>query len=688
MSVLSVKHHLPGRIRVKVAPSQPLTGLSQWLRSGLLALQGVQGVRINESAQSIVIQYDAALLTQQQVEQRLTDLDWLDATAIDDDEEHQYTRGDIALNLIGLLGASLFPGKISRVATLGLIAPTIAEGAQQLQQKKLGVEVLDAVAIGMSAWRNDNKTAMLTHSLLSMGEYMEQKTSRNSDKLLAELMQPKHTTVWVVRDGLEQQVSSQDLLVDDLVKLSPGDMIPADGVITSGFALVNQASLTGESVPVRREQGAFIYSGTAIYDGNITMTVEKVGSETTTAQIANVIAESLGEKSQTQLATQQMAERRVKITLGIGAAVFAATGDLERLASVFLVDYSCALKLSTPVTFKSIMYRAAKQGLLFKGGRAIENLAEVDTVIFDKTGTLTYGDLEVTDVVCMTEQQCAKELLAIAASVEEHCNHPLAQAVVNTAKQIDLPHIEHGEVDYIIAHGLKSTIDDKPLLIGSRHFLETHEGVDFAEMEATIAELQAAGKHMLFLASENQPIGVIGLRDTLRDEVFDTLAALRDAGINHQVLLTGDTTAKALQMQAELGFDQCFAEATPESKAEIVKQLQQQGHRILFVGDGVNDAPALTAADVGLAMATGTDLAHMAADVTLMKDNLLGVAEARQLAQQAMKLIQSNIRLAEVVNSGIMLGAALGYLKPGTSALLHNGTTLAVLARAMNARNG
>ncbi|WP_298444968.1 heavy metal translocating P-type ATPase [uncultured Ferrimonas sp.] len=689
MTLITVKHHFAGRVRLKVASSQPLAGLSQWLRNGLLALQGVRGVRINEAAQSIVVNYDEQLLSRDELEQRLTQLAWQEAQPrADDDDEHQYTRGDIALNLMGLLAASFFPGKLTSLTTAGLIAPTLTEGVAQLQERKLGVEVLDAFAIGLSAYRGDHKTAMLTQSLLSMGEYMEQQTSRNSDELLADLMQPKHSQVWVLRDGVEQQMSSAKLLVGDRVKLGPGDLVPADGSIERGFALVNQASLTGESVPVRREQDAYLYSGTAIYDGNVTLVVDKVGSETTTAQIAQVIAQSLGEKSQTQLATQAMAERRVKITFGIGAAVFAMTGDLERLASVFLVDYSCALKLSTPVTFKSMMYRAAKQGLLLKGGRAIENLASVDTVVFDKTGTLTYGDLEVTDVVCMSEQQCAKELLAMAASVEEHCNHPLAQAVVNAAKQTDLPHIEHGEVDYIIAHGLKSSINNITLVIGSRHFLEAHEGVDFSGLEDTIAELEGAGKHMLFMASDHQPIGVIGLRDTLRDEVFDTLAALRAAGINQHVLLTGDTEAKAKQLTEQLGFERYYAEATPESKAQIVEQLQQQGHRVLFVGDGVNDAPALSAADVGLAMATGTDLAHMAADVTLMQDNLLGVVQARELAQQAMALIQSNIRLAEVVNSGIMLAAALGWLSPGTSSLLHNGTTMAVLARAINARNG
>ncbi|WP_461537603.1 heavy metal translocating P-type ATPase [Spongorhabdus nitratireducens] len=683
--MISIRHHFPGRIRFRVSGTE-LDGLSEWLRTGLLAIQGVKAVRINEAAASIVIDYDSQLTAPDELEQWLDQLNWSSATQ--SESEPVFTRGDIALNLLGLLAASFIPKGVSGFTTYPLIANTLVEGVSQLSQGKIGTEVLDATAIGLSAARGDYRTAMLTQTLLSAGEYMEQQTSRNSDALLSELMQPRHSKVWVRRGDAEVQLNSDELVIGDRVLLGPGDAVPADGTITSGNALVNQASLTGESVPVRREDGAYLYAGTVIHDGRAELEIDKVGSETTTAKIGEIIAQSLSEKSQTQMTTTEMAERRVKITLAIGSLVFALTQDFERLASVFLVDYSCALKLSTPVTFKSIMYRAAKHGLLLKGGRAIENLAEADTCIFDKTGTLTYGDLEVTDVICLREQENARELLAMAASVEEHCNHPLAQAVVDAAHHHELPHIDHGEVQYVIAHGLKSSINDMPLLIGSRHYLESHENVDFTLLEETICELEQAGKHMLFIASDQKPIGVIGLKDTLRAEVRETLQALRDSGIKNLVLLTGDTASKARQLTAELGFDLFFAEATPESKAKVVAELQRKGHKVLFVGDGVNDAPALTQADVGLAMSKGTELAHMAADAVLLNDCLAGVADARQLANEAINLVQSNIRLAERVNSGIMLAAAMGYLSPGMSALLHNGTTLAVLARAVAIRNG
>ncbi|WP_245688427.1 heavy metal translocating P-type ATPase [Vibrio sonorensis] len=358
------------------------------------------------------------------------------------------------------------------------------------------------------------------------------------------------------------------------------------------------------------------------------------------------------------------------------------------MASVFLVDYSCALKLSTPVTFKSIMYRAAQQGILFKGGSAIEKLVDIDTCVFDKTGTLTHGDMEVTDVIPLCSSNTARDLLAIAASVEEHSNHPLSQAVVNAAKNNELPHIEHGEVEYVIAHGLRSTLNEHTLVMGSRHFLEAHESVDFSLHEELIKQFEAKGRHLIYISHSQKLIGMIGLRDHLREEAKATLEKLRTLGINELVMITGDSHYKAQILADDLKLDQVFSEARPSDKSTIVESLQQQGKKVMFVGDGVNDAPALGSADVGVAMSKGTELARQVADVVLLRDSLQGIADSRELANIAMKVIRSNIKAAEYINSGIMLAAALGYLSPTMSALLHNGTTLSILARSAALRNG
>ncbi|MGL6258599.1 heavy metal translocating P-type ATPase [Vibrio sp. WXL210] len=686
MIALQVRHHLPGRIRFKLRALRQYKDIGGWLKSSLMAIQGIKQVRVNALADSIVVDYDKEVIRPDAVRDRIRQLDLSQSTS--EEQESEFTRGDVAMNIIGTIATLLLPSRWSAMSTALLIAPTLFEGLKDLKARSVSVEVLDAVAVGLSAWRGDYRTAMITQSLISLGEYMEQETSRNSDQLLADLMRPQQSMVWrVADDGQLEQVSSTELEVGDNIELGPGVAIPIDGTVIKGAALVNQSSLTGENVPVRREEGAVVYSGTSVHDGNIRVRVDKVGSEATTAQIAKLIYHSLSEKSEIQQVTQDMANRRVKITLAIGTAVFALTQDINRVASVFLVDYSCALKLSTPVTFKSIMYRAAQQGILFKGGSAIEKLVKVDTCVFDKTGTLTHGDMEVTDVIPLCPTNSARDLLAIAASVEEHSNHPLSQAVVNAAKDHELPHIEHGEVDYVIAHGLRSTLNGHTLVMGSRHFLEVHEDVDFSEFEGMIRDYEAKGRHLVYISCQHKLIGMIGLRDHLRQDAKQTLSDLRAFGVKELVMISGDSQFKAQILAGELHMDRVYAETRPADKSRIVAELQSQGKTVMFVGDGVNDAPALTQADVGVAMGKGTELARQVADVVLIHDNLHGLSQARELANIAMQVITSNIRLAEYVNSGIMLAAALGYLNPALSALLHNGTTLSILARSAALKN-
>ena len=682
---LSLRHHCPGRIRFSVIALKEFKGISQWLKNSLLSIQGIKDIRINEYACSVVVNYDPLLINPNLIETRLDSLNLNEGELVD--TEHQYTRGDIAMNLIGTLAVALLPNRWGALVTTTLIAPTILNGVSDIKDKQITAEVLDALALGLSAWRGDYGATMLTQSLLSLGEYMEQSTCRRSDQLLADLMKPQESLVWRINADGSEQINSSLLVEGDLIEIGPGVIIPIDGHVESGTAFINQSSLTGESVPVRREKGALVYSGTTVHDGTIKVRVEKIGSESTTSKIAQLIYDSLSEKSEIQQVTQDMANRRVKITLGIGAAVYVLTQDLNRVASVFFVDYSCALKLSTPVAFKSIMYRAAQEGILLKGGSAIEKLVDVDTCIFDKTGTLTYGDMEVTDVVSLCDKNTAQELLAIAASVEEHSNHPLSQAIVNAAQNHQLPHIDHGEVEYVIAHGLRSSLNGHCLIMGSRHFLETDENVDFSPFEEKIREYEKHGRHLIFISRYHQLIGMIGLRDELRDDVHKTLQSLRDSGIKEIMMISGDNRYKAEMLGNDLQLDHVFSEATPESKADIIAKLQAQGKKVMFIGDGVNDAPALTKADVGIAMCKGTELAKQVADVTLLHDKLSSVTDARILAQVAMSLVNSNIKIAEYVNTGIMIAAAMGFLAPATSSLLHNGTTLAILGRSLAVKN-
>jgi heavy metal translocating P-type ATPase len=406
--------------------------------------------------------------------------------------------------------------------------------------------------------------------------------------------------------------------------------------------------------------------------------------------VASFIQASLENRSDTQRLAEELADRRVWLTLITGGLVYALTRNLTRLESVFLVDYSCALKLGTPMAFKTGMVRAASHGVLMRGGAAIEHLSEVDTVVFDKTGTLTHSELVVTDVVVMDASRLTEDaLLALVASVEEHASHPLAQAVVDAAKERDLQHITHGEVDYLVAHGLSTDVDGRRVIIGSRHFLEEHHGISFARHEPRIDRLQDEGKTLLYVGAAAQgrtkgsPVGVVALRDTLRADAAYALKRLRALGVDNLVMITGDRRAKAQALAVQVGIDAVHAEVAPEDKAAIVQQLQAAGRKVAFVGDGINDGPALSVAEVGIAMPRGADIARATADIVLMDDRLTAVADAREIAQRTMALIRSNFNVAVGVNTAVLAGAVVGWLSPVMSAVLHNGTTIGVLLRAL-----
>jgi heavy metal translocating P-type ATPase len=493
---------------------------------------------------------------------------------------------------------------------------------------------------------------------------------------------------WVERDGVLVQVAGDEVEEGETVVVGLGETIPVDGRVLEGAALVNQAAVTGEDVPVRKEAPRRVVAGSTLVEGRLRIQATQVGADTTTARISRFIQESLGKQSDTQRLADQLADKRVYLTLVTGGLVYAFTRDLTRLEAVFLVDYSCALKLGTPVAFKSGMYAAAAQGVLMKGGQAIEHLAGVDTVVFDKTGTLTHSELAVTDVVVLDPNGCSEaDLLALVASVEEHASHPVAKAVVEAARERDLQHITHGEVDYLVAHGMAAQVGPQGqtnrIRIGSRHYLQEHEGIAFDAHEALIDRLQEEGKILLFVGGEGGPVGLIALRDTLRADAAATLKRLRALGVKQLVMITGDRHAKAQALAQELGLDAFHAEMPPEGKAGVIEALQAAGHKVAFVGDGVNDGPALVAAEVGIAMPRGADIARATADIVLLDDRLAGVADARDLAARTMRLIRTNFNLAVGINTAILGGAILGWLSPVASAVLHNGTTIGILLNAL-----
>lgn len=674
---IEIVHDIPGRLRLRT-----------WADAGMLQaieeVAGVTSVRANPACRSVVVTYDGGG----------TRAEILKAAG----------RGPLSLHPIApppdpvgpdpirvvlagavFVGAFLLPPPWRAALTWVNVADVLVRGIRVLTTEGIKVDVLDAIAIGLPVLRGEFATANFARFLLELGGWIEASTARRSDDLLEKLLQAEPATVWIERqpDGRVIEVPYRSLAGGEWVVVGTGQLVPVDGVVVSGAATVDQASVTGESLPIPKSQGDPVLSGTVIQEGRLVVMAEKVGEATTMARISRTIREALTRPSQIQCVSRQMADRRVMITLLSGAMVFALTRDVRRLESVFLVDYACAVKFGTPIAVKAALYRAARSGCLVKGGQAIETLAQVDTVVFDKTGTLTENTLEVTDILCLRRGMDEGDLLALVASVAEHTTHPIAAAVVALARRRQVAHITHEEVDFIIGHGVASRVGGQVIRLGSRHYLEDDEGIPFHDEAPLIERLTAEGKALLFVSADGAPLGVIALRDRVRPEAADVLARLRRQGVREIIMITGDARAKAEAMGEALGLDRVFAERHPEDKAAIVETLKAEGRRVAFVGDGVNDGPALAAADVGIAMPQAADIARATADMVLMDDRLEALAEVHALSQQTMALIQSNFRASVGINTGIMAGAAQGLLPPAATAVLHNGTTIGILLRAL-----
>ncbi|MGF1614633.1 MAG: heavy metal translocating P-type ATPase [Gammaproteobacteria bacterium] len=683
---LTPVHELPRRLRFKLPRLEHPRLDTAYFAALLESREGVERVRINRGAGSVVVNYDGQTETREWVLERLAALTAEELSPLGlPAEEEVPDLGGLLVSLAMLAALPFTPPTLRPAISVTATWSTLWKGIKTLLTHGVKVEVLDAIAVAVATGRREYFTAGTTDILLKLGDYLGQQTARQSDHLVRSLLKPTPTLAWVERHGALVRVDTRAIQEGELVVVGPGEAVPIDGVVTNGAALVNEAALTGESVPVRREVGDAVLSGSALEDGRIKVRALRVGEETTMARISRIIAESLKARSTTQQLAEELANQRVYVTLGLGGATYLLTGDARRLAAVFLVDYACALKLGTPVAFKSGLYQAARHSVLFKGSQAMEDLARVDTLVFDKTGTLTHGLLEVTDVRPLPLAAWSEEkLLALVASLEEHATHPLALAVVRRAREEALAHVDHGDVEFMVAHGLSTLVDGQRILVGSRHYLEEHQGLCFDPYQDIIESYEAQGKSLLYIAAERTPIGLIALRDTLRPETPQVLEHLKALGVERLVMLTGDRRNKAEALAQQLGMDEVHAEMRPEDKANVIKALKAQGHVVAFVGDGVNDGPALVSADVGLSMPRGAMIARETADILLLEDRLEDLATARELAARTMDLIRDNFRLAAGINSAIVLGAALGWLSPVATSVLHNGTTIALLLNALS----
>lgn len=673
-----VIHEIDKRIRIKLKFLRNRALDPVFLEATLEAIPGVDGVRVNTPAASVVVHYDG------RPECRLTFI-----SCLADLPNTVFTGNGEPKNLLSVLpivakgglalGMLALPSIVAGPIAIVLSAPVILEGIATLWSRGVKVEALDGAAVLFSLIRRDFFTASSIIFLLSVGEYLEEQSENRSTGLLKSLLKPQVSTIWIEVDGQELEIPFEDARIGDRVVCGSGELIPLDGVVVVGDASVNASSITGESVPIHVQPGSGVLSGSVIEEGRIVFEATHVGAEGSMARISSFLENSLRNQSESQKKSDELADKLVPVTFGLGLGILAVTRDLEKAAAVLTVDYSCAIKLVNPVATRVAMYNAARQGVLLKGAQAMDSFARIDTLIFDKTGTLTKGQLEVTDVDSFNGLS-DDELLVLAASAEEHYSHPVAGAVVDAAKERGLELASTSQVDFIVAHGVSAYVNDKNVLVGSRHFIEEDEGIDCTVAVTRVAELEQQGKSVLYVASGEQLVGIIGLRDELRDESDMVLRRLKESGINKIIILTGDSkaTANALAKQLE-AVDEVHAELKPEDKARIVNELKEAGDLVGFIGDGVNDAPALVSAHVGICLPQGADLAKESAQVILLRDDLRCLLAGRLIALHSQQTIKRSFAAVVGLNTSFLLLATMGFLQPVGAALLHNLSTVGIL---------
>lgn len=579
----------------------------------------------------------------------------------------------------------LLPLPIRIALTIGRSVKYIGIGLKCLLQRKIEVPVLDATAITVSLITKDFSTASSIMFLLGIGELLEEWTHKKSVDDLARSMSLNVSKVWLrTPENQEILVESSKIEKGDKVFVHMGNVIPFDGEVLDGDAMVNQASLTGESVPVQRTVGNTVFAGTVVEEGEITIRVKEVEGNNRFDQIVTMIEESEKLKSELEGKAEHYADRLVPWTLGATGLTYLLTRNVTKAMSILMVDFCCALKLAMPISVLSAIREASLYNVTVKGGKFLEAVAEADTIVFDKTGTLTKAHPTVVDVVNFNDEYSSDDMLRVAACLEEHFPHSMAKAVVDAASKKGLSHEEmHTKVEYIVAHGIATSINGKRTVIGSYHFVfEDEKCVVPAGKEPLFESLPLYYSH-LYLAIEGKLSAVICIEDPLRDEAAAVVTSLKKAGISKVVMMTGDSERTASVIAKKVGVDEYYAEVLPEDKAAFVEREKAKGRKVIMIGDGINDSPALSAANVGIAISDGAEIAREIADITVGSDNLYQIVTLKYISNALMKRIKSNYRKIVGFNSGLIALGVAGVLPPTTTALLHNGSTILISVNSM-----
>ena len=579
----------------------------------------------------------------------------------------------------------LLPWPIRTALTLGRSIKYIGIGLKCLLQRKIEVPVLDATAITVSLITKDFSTASSIMFLLGIGELLEEWTHKKSVDDLARSMSLNVSKVWLkTPENQEILVESSKIEKGDKVVVHMGNVIPFDGEVLDGDAMVNQASLTGESVPVQRTVGNSVFAGTVVEEGEITIRVKEVEGNNRFDQIVTMIEESEKLKSELEGKAEHYADKLVPWTLGATGLTYLLTRNVTKAMSILMVDFCCALKLAMPISVLSAIREASLYNVTVKGGKFLEAVAEADTIVFDKTGTLTKAHPTVVDVVNFNDEYSSDDMLRVAACLEEHFPHSMAKAVVDAASKKGLSHEEmHTKVEYIVAHGIATSINGKRTVIGSYHFVFEDEKCVVPEGKKPLFESLPLYYSHLYLAIEGKLSAVICIEDPLRDEAAAVVTSLKKAGISKVVMMTGDSERTASVIAKKVGVDEYYAEVLPEDKAAFVEKEKAKGRKVIMIGDGINDSPALSAANVGIAISDGAEIAREIADITVGSDDLYQIVTLKYISNALMKRIKSNYRKIVGFNSGLIALGVAGVLPPTTTALLHNGSTILISVNSM-----
>ena len=682
-----IKHEVQGRLRIHVIRNRMTCTEADVLCWALEKQKSVIKVKVYERTADAVIYYTG---DREELIHGLKQFHFEKADVPDNvisssgrDLNSAYREKLITKTLLHYGGKLLLPNPVRKTWLTLKALQYIGKGIRCLARMKIEVPVLDATAIGVSVLRGDFKTAGSVMFLLGIGELLEEWTHKKSVGDLARSMSLNIKKVWLKRDEQEILVPVSDILPGDRVIIHMGNVIPFDGEVSCGEGMVNQASLTGESLPVRRCEGQSVYAGTVLEEGELEIVVRAVSGSTRFEKIVTMIEDSEKLKSNLESKAEHLADRLVPYTLAGTAIVGLLTRNATKALSVLMVDFSCALKLAMPIAVLSAIREAGQNGITVKGGKYLEAVAEADIVVFDKTGTLTKAKPIVKEVIVFGDYP-EPEALRIAACLEEHFPHSMAKAVVDAAKRRSLYHEEmHSKVEYIVAHGISSYIEGKKTVIGSSHFVFEDEKCRIRpEYQERFDTLPGEYSH-LFLAIDGELVAVICIEDPLREEAGEMVRLLKEEGISKIVMMTGDSERTAVSIAKRVGVDEYYSEVLPEDKADFIEREKAAGRKVVMIGDGINDSPALSAADVGIAISDGAELAREIADITIAAEDLREIVILKRLSNAMINRIQGNYRGVVGINAALIALGVAGIIRPTTSALLHNTSTLAISLKSM-----